>query len=108
MDKASHREPPNVATRAVVLSIAGILIVLLCVAFGFQAIFRDRIGQTYTVRHGFPAPAVIPNERAERLALEAKQKRDLDGAHGRIPIDTAMKAIAAKGPHAFDLVGTGP
>jgi len=101
-------ESPNVGTRAVVAIIAGILVVLVVVAFGFQTIFRDRIGQTHAERHPFPAPAVIPNERAERLALEAKQKKDLAGAHGRMPIDAAMKAIAAKGDHAFDPLGGEP
>ena len=52
--------------------------------------------------HPFPAPTLIAAERAQRLALEAPQKRDLQGARGRTPIDLAMKAIAAKGPHAFD------
>ncbi|HEY1708586.1 MAG TPA: hypothetical protein VGG10_10010 [Rhizomicrobium sp.] len=96
------------ATRVVVYAIAGILVTLLCVAFGFQAIFRDRIGQTYAISHAFPAPAVIPGERAQRLALEAKQRRDLGGAHGRMPIDAAMRAVAAKGSHAFDPVGGNP
>ncbi|HEY2034199.1 MAG TPA: hypothetical protein VGH02_10990 [Rhizomicrobium sp.] len=101
-------ESPNVGTRRVVLIIGGIMAVLVLVAFGFQAIFRDRIGQTYAVRHPFPTPAVIPDERAERLALEAQQKKDLAGAHDRLPIDAAMKAIAAKGDHAFDPIGGGP
>ena len=101
-------ESPQVSARAVALIIAGILVVLVLVAFGFEAIFRDRIGQTYVVRHPFPAPAVIPNERAERLALEAKQKKELDGAGGRMPIGDAMKTIAAKGDRAFDPIGSGP
>jgi hypothetical protein len=101
-------ESPDVRTRAVVLIVAGIMLLLAIIAFGFQAIFHDRIRQTFAVRHTFPAPAVIPDERAERLALEAKQKQDLNGAHGRMPIDAAMKAIAAKGSHAFDPIGSGP
>jgi hypothetical protein len=100
-------ESPNVGARRIIFIMVGILIVLVAVAFGFQAIFRDRIGQTYAVRHPFPAPAVIPDERAERLALEARQKRDLAGAHGRMPIGAAMKAIAAKGDRAFDPIGGG-
>lgn len=100
-------EAPTVATRTIVLIVAGILVTLILIAFGFQTIFRDRIGQTYAVRHPFPAPAVIPDERAERLALQARQEQDLKGAHGRMPIDAAMKAIAAKGEHAFDPIGGG-
>jgi hypothetical protein len=101
-------ESPHVRTHTIVFIVAGILAALIVIAFGFQAIFRDRIGQTYAIRHAFPAPAVIPDERAERLALQAKQKKDLDGAHGRMPIDAAMKAVAAKGGHAFDPAGGGP
>lgn len=101
-------EAPTVATRTIVFIVAGILTTLMLVAFGFQAIFHDRIGQTYAVRHPFPAPAVIPDERAERLALQARQEQDLKGANGRMPIDAAMRAITAKGEHAFDPIGGGP
>jgi hypothetical protein len=101
-------ESPDVGTRKVVFIVAGILAVLVLVAFGFQAIFRDRIGQTYAVRHPFPAPAVMPDEGAERLALEAKQRKDLNGAAGRLPINAAMKAVAARNDHAFDPIGDGP
>jgi hypothetical protein len=101
-------ETPYVRTRRVIAIAAGILALLVLIAFGFQALFPHRIGQTYTVEHGFPAPAVITNERAQRLALEAKQKHDLDGADGRMPIAAAMKAIAAKGAHAFDPIDGAP
>jgi hypothetical protein len=87
--------------------VAGIIVILSAIAFGFQPMFRDRIGQSFVVRHGFPGPAVIPDERAQRERLDAEQLRDLNGAHGRMPIDAAMKAIAAKGAHAFDPVGGG-
>lgn len=101
-------ESPQVNTRRVLIIVAGIIAFIVIVAFGFQLIFASRVGQTFTVQHTFPAPGVIPNERQERLALEARQKRDLAGAHGRMPIGQAMKTIAAKGPHAFDPVGGQP
>jgi hypothetical protein len=101
-------ESPQVNTRRVLIIVAGILAFTIVVAFGFQLIFPARIGQTFTVQHGFPTPGVIPNERQERLALEARQKRDLAGARRRIPVTAAMKTIAAKGPHAFDPVGAQP
>jgi hypothetical protein len=101
-------ESPQVNAWRVVSIAACIIVLLVVIAFGFQLIFRDRIGQTFTVSRPFPQPAVIRDERAERLALEAKQKRDLNGAGGRRPIDAAMQAIAAKGEHAFDPVGGGP
>ncbi len=101
-------ESPDVNTRRVLIIVAGIIAFIIIVAFGFELIFRDRIGQTFTVQHTFPAPGVIPNERQERLALEAQQTRDLAGAHGRMPISAAMGALAAKGPHAFDPIGGQP
>jgi hypothetical protein len=105
-DGIGRGEPPAVGTRAVVLATVGVLAVLVAIAFGFGPIFRDRIGMTYVDEHSLPAPGVIPNERAEREALEAGQRKALDGAGGRLPIEAAMRAIAAKGEHAFDPVGT--
>lgn len=98
-------ESPTVNTRRVVAIVAGVLIFVAAVSLGLQVLFPNRIGQSYTVHHAFPAPAVIPAERQQRLALEAKQRKDLNGAHGRMPIEAAMKAIAAKGTHAFDPLG---
>lgn len=107
-DRSDNREPPHVAARTITVAMALILSALVTIAFGLQLIFVNRIGQTHTTQTAFPEPAVIPNERAERLALEARQRRELAGANGRIPIAAAMHAIAAKGTHAFDPVGGKP
>jgi hypothetical protein len=101
-------ESPAIRTRAVVLTTIGILASLVIVAFGFQPIFHDRIGMTSVDRHNFPVPGVIPNERAAREALEARQRAVLAGAGGRLPIEAAMRAIVEKGEHAFDPVGLAP
>jgi hypothetical protein len=103
-----RRESPGVATRRVVAAVAGILILLTLIALGFELLFQDRIGKTFTVHRPFPAPAVIADEQAQRLGLEAKQRRALAGGDGRMPIDGAMAAIAARGTHAFDPVGGTP
>jgi hypothetical protein len=103
-----RREPPRVATRAVVLATAAIIVALMAVAFGLELFFYDRVGMSFVDRHRFPAPGVIPDERAQRLALEAEQNRQLDGADGRMPIEAAMRAIAAKGARAFEPVKTAP
>lgn len=100
----AERNSPQVDTRRVLAIVAGIIVILTLIAFGFQPLFRARIGQTFTVSHPFPAPEVNLSERAQRLALEAKQRQALNGAEGRMPIEAAMKAIAARGPHAFDPV----
>jgi hypothetical protein len=99
---------PEVRARNVVATMAGILVVLAAIAFGLQLIFPDRIGATSADRHAFPAPGVRPDEGAERLALEAAQLAALAGGGGRMPIADAMRAIAAKGPHAFDPIGAPP
>jgi hypothetical protein len=101
-------ESPQVGTRTIVLMMSGILVVLVLVAFGFEMLFSDRIGQTFVARRDFPAPAVIPNERGQRLALEARQQQALSGGGGRMSIAAAMDRIASKGPHAFDPVEARP
>jgi hypothetical protein len=105
---AGRAESPQVRTWRVTAIVAGILVILVAIAFGFQLLFADRIGRTGVVAHGFPAPAVIPDEGAQRRALEARQRQALDGGGGRLPIDAAMKAIAGRGQHAFDPIGAAP
>lgn len=106
-EKALH-ESPEVRTRAVLAIVAGVLAALVAIAFGFQLLFPDRIGKAFAVRNLFPAPEVIPNERAERLALEARQRRELEGADGHMKVEDAMAAIARRGNRAFDPVGGTP
>lgn len=100
-------ESPAVRTRAVLLVVAGILASLVTVAFGLEIFFQNRIGVTTVVQRPLPAPGVRPDERAQRLALEREQNSELNGKGGRLPIEKAMEAIAARGPHAFDPVGVG-
>lgn len=102
--KLGKGESLEVRARPVILTTAGLLILLTVVAFGFTLLFGNRVGERYAVRHEFPAPAVVPNERSQRLALEARQRKLLEGQDGRMPIGQAMQAIVAKGPHAFDPV----
>jgi hypothetical protein len=102
--KLGKGESLQVKSRAVVLVMGGLLILIMAVALGFGLLFGNRIDVGYAMRHPFPAPAVIPNERAERLAMEARQRHILEGADGRIPIEQAMQSIVARGAHAFDPV----
>lgn len=98
-------ESPTVRTRIVVLVTAGILVALVTIAFGLELFFHNRVGMTFVAYHALPAPGVIPDERAQRLALEAKQRNELNGAGGRMPIESAISAIVARGPQAFDPIG---
>lgn len=105
---AAPSERPGVSTWPVVLTVAGILAMLIAIGFGFQFFFPDRIGITSVDRNAFPAPAVRTDERHQRLALEARQRAELAGADGRMSIEDAMRAIAARGNRAFDPIGGNP
>ena len=98
-------ESLQVRARIVAWVTAGILILLCMIAFGMALFFPGRIGMRFVVRHDFPAPQVIPDERAERLSLQARGQRQLQGAGGHMPIQKAMATIAGRGPKAFDPVG---
>jgi hypothetical protein len=97
-------ESLQVRAPIVALTMGGLLVLLVTVAFGLTLFFHDRIGSRFVLRHAFPAPAVIPDEGARRIASEARQRHLLEGAGGRMPIDRATQEIAARGSHAFDPV----
>lgn len=101
-----RHEPPAVRTRSVLLITAGILVALTAIAWGLELFFAERVGVAIVYRAPFPAPGVTPDEREERAMLERKQRDLLGGAGGRMPIEQAMRAIAAKGAHAFDPIET--
>ena len=98
-------ESPRVHARVVLLVTAAMLVALATVSFGLEVFFTDRIGVTAVEQRPFPAPGVTSDERGERLTREARQRRELDGEGGRMPIAAAMQAISAKGPHAFEPIG---
>ena len=99
-----RRESPTIRTGIVAAVLAGILLTLVLIAFGLMLFFPDRIGVSFVPRRAFPAPAVIPDEPIKRESLEARQRSELNGRDGRLPITDAMKAIVARGPHAFEPV----
>jgi hypothetical protein len=103
--KIGKGESLQIRTRTVAIVLVGILFLLAGVGFGLTLFFPDRVGVRYVVSRSFPAPAVIPDEHAQRLQLEAGQHRALAGEDGRMPIGQAMAAIVARGSHAFDPVG---
>ena len=101
---SSKPERPDVQTRHVLMVMVGFLVLMAAVAFGFTLIFQNRIGMRFVPQHAFPAPSVIADEREVRIADEARQRKILAGGNGRMPIDEAMQAIAARGSAAFDPV----
>jgi hypothetical protein len=98
-------ETPHITYGRVVAVLALVLGLLTAIGFGFQLVFPERIGQTYTVQTAFPLPGVVPDERERRLATEAAQREVLKGGAGRISIDEAMNRIVARGTRAFDPLG---
>src|SRR5262245_54566074 len=97
-------ESPQVRVARVVAYGAGTVAFMALVAFGFMLIFPERIGRAFVERSDFPAPAVIRDETAQRLALEAKARATLEGHSGRMAIAAAMDAVVARGTQAFDPV----
>lgn len=83
--------PRVLAVMAVLLGMATI------VAFGFMLLFPERIGVRFVPQRDFPPPGVVADEQARRLALEARQRHDLAGAGGRMPIEQAMRQVVARG-----------
>ena len=74
-------------------------------------IYRDEVPvKTMPPPQSFPQPRVQTGERAElekvlaaqRRRLEAFRWADADHTRVQIPIERAMKLIAAKGAHAYD------
>ena len=97
-------ESLQVRVPVVIGAMAGLLILMTAVAFGFLLLFPNRISVRFVPHSAFPQPAVIAQERSQRLAVEGRQRRALEGAGGRMPIDQAMRQIAARGATAFDPV----
>jgi hypothetical protein len=99
---------PQVETRQVAIVMVAILVLLIAIAGGLTLFFGERIHRGLPQASAFPTPAVITDEDAQRRALEAAQRRLLAGGNGRLAIDEAMKRIVARGPQAYDPVGTSP
>lgn len=98
-------EPPWVNVAGVVLAMGLLLGCLLLASLGLAIFFPNRIGRTFVDLHAFPPPGVTTDERRIRIELTARQQAQLEGGDGRLPIEAAMKIIAALGPQAFDPLG---
>jgi hypothetical protein len=97
-------ESLQVHARTIAFLLLAVLALLTATGFGLTLFFQDRVGQDHVVARRFPSPQLVPDERTRRLRLEARQRSDLAGAHGRMPIEQAMQAIVARDDHAFDPV----
>jgi hypothetical protein len=105
-------QPPDVAATVVIVVVAGFLgFVALTMAGAFfflKAGAPDALRRP--VEHRFPEPVLQKDPQADLKRFELEQRMALSG-HGwvdrqqglvRIPIDEAMRIIAAQGEHAYD------
>ena len=105
-------QPPDVATGTVILSVAGFLS-LVAVAM-IALFFYHKVGAPTALRqptqHDFPKPALQTSPKEDLARVEFEQRTGLSGyawidrskGLARIPIDEAMRIVAAKGDHAYD------
>jgi hypothetical protein len=105
-------EPPDVASGAIAFSVAGFfLLVLVSMAFLFVYL-RGNVPAAFRppVERSFPEPRLQIAPRADLLNLARAQRTELssytwvdrDKGIARIPIDEAMRAVIARGNHAYD------
>src|SRR5207248_5797139 len=105
-------EPPNVATGIVIVATAGFLAFVALSMAGLFVYLRSAAPGLLTraVEHHFPEPTLQKNpqedlkryEREQRTALSTYGWVDRSKGLARIPIEEAMRLIAAKGDHAYD------
>ena len=110
--ETSHvsREAPRVSTRAVLWVVGGAL-VFVAAALGLLNLYYHwkLAAPVFRPPSPFPAPRVQSDQRAEREALEAAERRalagyawvDRGGGVVSIPIEKAMAMIAARGADAY-------
>jgi hypothetical protein len=109
-EASRSREPPRVSTRAVLMVVGGTLLFVGAVLLLLNFYYHWKIAApVFRPPSAFPEPRVHSDQRAEREALEAAQRRVLAGyawidrANGTIaiPIEKAMATIAARGAQAY-------
>src|SRR5437764_2062755 len=112
-DEAPGREElasPEVVTRPVVLAALGTLAVVVIAILLLAGIYAWQVpGRSLPAPQTFPEPRVQAHEAEERQRIEAEQRRSLSEYRWadenktlvQIPIERAMKIIAAKGEQAY-------
>ena len=105
---------PAVDLRMVLGSIGAVLLTIAIVMGAAFWFLRSQVPyEIVTVPHEFPAPRQLSDEIDERERIQAEQNRNLqswtwiDRKNGivSIPIEDAMRAIAARGAGAYAPIG---
>jgi hypothetical protein len=107
-------QPPDVATGVVVMAVAGFLGFVALSMTGLFFYLRSSAPDAFrkVIEHHFPEPALQKNPQDDLRRFEREQRAALSGygwvdrSKGlvRIPIEEAMRIIAARGDHAYDLL----
>lgn len=105
-------QPPGVATGIVVIAVAGFIgfVALSMAGLFFYLISSAPDAFRAAVEHHFPEPTLQKNPQDDLKRFEREQRATLSGygwvdrSKGlvRIPIEEAMRIIAARGDHAYD------
>lgn len=105
-------EPPDVATLTVLVTVAGFLgFVALAITGLFFYLRAEAPGALKQgVEHQFPEPTLQKSPQADLGRFDTDQRKALSG-YGwidrqkglvHIPIEEAMRIVAARGDHAYD------
>jgi hypothetical protein len=105
-------ETPDVANAAIALSVACFFLLVLA-SMGLLFVYlKSSVPAAFRppVERSFPAPRLQVAPRADLLDLEHAQRTELSGyawvdrekGIARVPIDEAMRAVIARGDHAYD------
>jgi hypothetical protein len=112
-ERKETREEPDVREGAIAAIMGGFFVFVLLVATGLFVFYRSLAQDaTFVKPNVFPSPRLETRSDGLRDPEIARQEADLDRfrwidrAHGvfQIPIERAMKLVAARGPKAYDPV----
>jgi hypothetical protein len=105
-------QPPDVATGIVIVAVAGFLGFVALSMTGLFFYLRSSVPDAFrkVIEHHFPEPALQKNPQDDLRRFEREQRAALSGygwvdqSKGlvRIPIEEAMRIIAARGGQAYD------
>jgi hypothetical protein len=105
-------QPPDVATRIVIIAMAGFLGFVAISMTGLFFYLRSSVPDAFrkVIEHHFPKPALQKDPQDDLRRFEREQRATLSGygwvdrSKGlvRIPIEDAMRIITARGGQAYD------
>jgi hypothetical protein len=111
-------QPPDVATRVVIIAVAGFLVFVGLTMTGLFFYLRTAAPGAFrqASERRFPAPALQKKPQDDLKRFELEQRMALwgygwiDRSKGiaRIPIEEAMRSVVARGDHAYDPPGPSP